>query len=70
MSASRLTAEHAAVLAAMLDRLIPADEHGPGARAADARRGAGDEADSRGGAHRALGALWVAEIIRQDPIER
>ena len=69
MSSSRLTAEHAADLAAMLDRLIPADEHGPGARGR-ARRGAGDEADSRGGAHRALGALWVAEIIRQDPIER
>jgi gluconate 2-dehydrogenase gamma chain len=34
VSASRLTAEHAAILAAMLDRLIPADEHGPGARAA------------------------------------
>lgn len=34
MSPSRLTAEHAAILAAMLDRLIPADEHGPGARAA------------------------------------
>jgi gluconate 2-dehydrogenase gamma chain len=34
VSSSRLTAEHAAVLAAMLDRLIPADEHGPGARAA------------------------------------
>lgn len=31
MTAGRLSAEHAAILAAVLARLIPTDEHGPGA---------------------------------------
>ena len=38
MSAGRLSAEHASLLAAVLERLIPTDEHGPGAREAGVAR--------------------------------
>ena len=38
MTAGRLSAEHAAILGAVLDRLIPADEHGPGAHEARGAR--------------------------------
>ena len=38
MTAGRLSAEHAAILGAVLDRLIPADEHGPGAHEARVAR--------------------------------
>jgi gluconate 2-dehydrogenase gamma chain len=38
VTADRLSAEHAAILAAVLARLIPSDEHGPGAREARVAR--------------------------------
>jgi gluconate 2-dehydrogenase gamma chain len=38
VSAGRLSAEHAGLLAVVLERLIPSDEHGPGAREAGVAR--------------------------------
>ena len=69
MSSSRLTAEHAAVLAAMLDRLIPDDKHGPGARAAGVcsyieRALAAEHHDQRDAYFRGLTALQALARAR------